>query len=344
MTAVVLDNLTKRFGEEVAVRNLSLEIKSGELVGFLGPSGCGKTTTLRMIAGLLYPTGGDITFDGVSVLDLPAERRGAVMVFQNHALFPYMDVLENVGFGLRMRKFPKEEIRSRGERMLDMVRLRGYEHRRPSQLSGGQQQRVALARALVVEPRLLLLDEPLSNLDAHLRYEMRELILELQRELRITTIFVTHDQQEAVILSDRTAVIFEGVLQQYGGPREFYENPASERIAKFFGAENFLEGVKTGGRIDTRIGELEIGEDAAPDGSVVISIRPNSIVIGGNEKNAFVGVVTDQLYIGNHTRIWVEIEGCAFQVLGAAHETYSVGDNVEVGFPPERLVVVGRYP
>ena len=344
MTAVVLDNLTKRFGDELAVRNLSLEIKSGELVGFLGPSGCGKTTTLRMIAGLLYPTGGDITFDGDSVLDLPAEHRGAVMVFQNHALFPYMDVLENVGFGLRMRKYPKEEIRSRGERMLDMVRLRGYEHRRPSQLSGGQQQRVALARALVVEPRLLLLDEPLSNLDAHLRYEMRELILELQRELRITTIFVTHDQQEAVILSDRTAVIFEGVLQQYGGPREFYENPASERIAKFFGAENFLEGVKTCGRVDTRIGELKIGEDAAPDGSVVISIRPNSIVIGGNEENAFVGVVTDQLYIGNHTRIWVEIEGCAFQVLGAAHETYRVGDKVEVAFPPERLVVVGRYP
>lgn len=344
MTAVVLHNLTRRFGDELAVRNLSLEINSGELVGLLGPSGCGKTTTLKMIAGLLYPTQGDITFDGISVLDIPPENRGAVMVFQNHLLFPYMNVLDNVGFGLRMRKFPRDEIRNRAEKMLDMVHLRGYENRRPSELSGGQQQRVALARALVVEPRLLLLDEPLSNLDAHLRYEMRQLILELQRQLQITTIFVTHDQQEAVILSDRTAVIFDGVLQQYGRPREFYENPASERIAKFFGAENFLVGVKAGRRVDTRIGTLEIREDAAPDGNVTVSIRPNSIVVGGEGTNTFAGLVTDDLYVGNHTHIWIEIYGCAFQILGTAHDSYSVGDKVEVTFPPERLVIVGRDP
>ena len=258
MTTVVLRNLTKRFGgDEPAVQNLSLEIKSGELVGLLGPSGCGKTTTLKMIAGLLYPTEGDITFDGVSVLDIPTEKRGAVMVFQNHLLFPYMNVFDNIGFGLRMRKIRKDEIFDRADKMLEMVYLRGFESRRPSELSGGQQQRVALARALVTEPRLLLLDEPLSNLDAHLRYEMRELILELQRKLKITTIFVTHDQQEAVILADRTALIFDGVLQQYGGPREFYENPASESVAKFFGAENFLEGVKTGTWAETRIGNMQ---------------------------------------------------------------------------------------
>ena len=345
MTAVVLQNLTKRFGtDEPAVRNLSLDIPSGELVGFLGPSGCGKTTTLKMIAGLLYPTEGDITFDGVSVLDIPPEKRGAVMVFQNHLLFPYMSVLDNVGFGLRMRKFPKHEVNGRAEKMLDMVHLRGLENRRPSELSGGQQQRVALARALVTEPRLLLLDEPLSNLDAHLRYEMRELILELQRELKITTIFVTHDQQEAVILADRTAVIFDGVLQQFGGPREFYENPASERVAKFFGAENFLEGVKTGSRIDTRIGKLEIREEAAPDGDVMISIRPNSIVVGGDGANTFTASVTDSLYIGNHTRIWAEINGCVFQILGTAHDSYSVGDKVGITLPPDRLVIVGRDP
>ena len=344
MTAVVLHALTKRFGDELAVRNLSLEINSGEMIGFLGPSGCGKTTTLKLIAGLLYPTHGDITFDGVSVLDIPPEKRGAVMVFQNHALFPYMNVLDNVGFGLRMRRVHIEEIRTRSKAMLDMVHLLGYENRRPSQLSGGQQQRVALARALVVEPRLLLLDEPLSNLDAHLRYEMRELILGLQRELEITTIFVTHDQQEAVILSDRTAVIFDGVLQQYGRPREFYENPGSERIAKFFGAENFLEGFKTGGHVDTRIGMLEIDGNAAPDGNVMISIRPNSIVVGGNGSNVFVGEVTNHLYVGNHTRVWVEIKGCTFQILATAHDSYGIGENVRVSFPADRLVFVGGHP
>ncbi len=343
MTAVDLRNLTKRFGgDEPAVQNLSLEIKSGEFVGLLGPSGCGKTTTLKMIAGLLYPTEGDITFDGVSVLDIATEKRGAVMVFQNHLLFPYMNVLDNIGFGLRMRKIRKDEIFDRADRILNMVYLRGFESRRPSELSGGQQQRVALARALVTEPRLLLLDEPLSNLDAHLRYEMRELILELQRNLKITTIFVTHDQQEAVILADRTALIFDGVLQQYSGPREFYENPASESVAKFFGAENFLEGVKTGTWIETRIGKMQMSGNVAADGDVIISIRPNSIVIGGDGPNTFTALVTDTLYIGTHTRIWAEVGGCKFQILGAAHDKYKVGDKVKITLPPERLLVVPR--
>ena len=344
MTAVALINLTKRFNsDEPAVNNLSLDIKSGELVGFLGPSGCGKTTTLKMIAGLLYPTGGDITFDGVSVLDIPPEQRGAVMVFQHHLLFPYMNVADNVGFGLRMRNLPKEIILERVQKMLELVHLGGFENRRPTELSGGQQQRVALARALVTEPRLLLLDEPLSNLDAHLRYEMRELILQLQRKTKITTIFVTHDQQEAVILADRTALVFDGILQQYAKPRDFYENPASERVASFFGAENFLDGVKTGNQVKTRIGSLEINADATPDGNVVVSIRPNCCKIReGDEINTFPATIKDSLYMGTDTRIWADINGFGIQLLVDAQAQYGPGDRVKISLPPERLLIVPR--
>lgn len=344
MTAVGLHNLTMRFGggNEAAVHNLSLEIKSGELVGFLGPSGCGKTTTLKLIAGLLYPTEGDVTFDGTSILDIPPEQRGAVMVFQNHLLFPYMSVIENVGFGLRMRKMPKGVIRERSERMLELVKLRGFESRRPSELSGGQQQRVALARALVTEPRLLLLDEPLSNLDAHLRYEMRELILKLQRQLKITTIFVTHDQQEAVILADRTALIFEGVLQQYGRPRDFYERPASQRVARFFGAENFIAGERTSTRVTTPIGVLNVKDVEGPQGPVLVSIRPESIVVGKDGPNSFEAVVKESLYSGIYTRLWLDIAGCEFQAMHTAHVSLARGDRLKVAFPPDRLVVLPR--
>ncbi|MCZ7545363.1 MAG: ABC transporter ATP-binding protein [Anaerolineae bacterium] len=227
MTQVTLENLTRRFGDVTAVDNLNLEIDSGELVAFLGPSGCGKTTTLRMIAGLLEPTSGDVKFDGASILDTPVEKRGAVMVFQQHLLFANMNVEKNVGFGLRMRGVDRAAIRKRVAEMLDLVRLSGFEDRRPEELSGGQQQRVALARALVVEPRVLLLDEPLANLDANLRLEMRDLIRNIQRRMQITTIFVTHDQEEAVMLADRVALMFDGVIQQYTPPRAFYERPAN---------------------------------------------------------------------------------------------------------------------
>ena len=341
MTAVVLHNLTKRFGSEVAaVDNLCLEIKSGELVGFLGPSGCGKTTTLKMVAGLLHPTDGDITFDGLSVLDIPPERRGAVMVFQNHLLFPYMNVIDNVSFGLRMRNLPKRATHERARHMLDLVRLSGFEQRRPTELSGGQQQRVALARALVTEPRLLLLDEPLSNLDAHLRYEMRELILSLQRKLKITTIFVTHDQQEAVILSDRTAVIFQGILQQFGKPRDFYERPASERVARFFGTENFLEGVLSGGAVETSLGKLELTDCQQTEGRVLVSIRPDAIVVNGAGTNTLDATVISSLYSGTNTRLSLDIAGIELQAIESAHVKYAPGDRVTVTFPPERVVLI----
>lgn len=266
------------------------------------------------------------------------------MVFQNHLLFPYMSVLENVGFGLRMRKLSASVIRRKSTEMLEAVRLQGFEDRRPAELSGGQHQRVALARALVTEPRLLLLDEPLSNLDAHLRYEMRELILRLQRSLKITTIFVTHDQLEAVLLADRIALIFDGVLHQFGRPRDLYENPVSERVARFFGAENFVEGVKRGDRLETAIGTLSAIDTTAPDGPVFVSIRPECCELAGNDGavNVLKGRIKEIVYQGTNTRIWIESNGTRLQLLCSAHTELHVGQEVRVRLPSERLVVVPR--
>ncbi|MEO1444181.1 MAG: ABC transporter ATP-binding protein, partial [Chloroflexota bacterium] len=210
MTQVTLHSLTKTYNDVPVVNQLNLEIETGKLTALLGPSGSGKTTTMKMIAGLLRPNGGDIQFNGQSILKIPPEKRGAVMVFQNYLLFPYMSVGDNIGFGLKMRGESKDVIQKRVAEMLELVQLPGIEERRPKQLSGGQQQRVALARALIVQPNVLLLDEPLSNLDAHLRDEMRDLIMGIQQDMSITTVFVTHDQEEAVVLADRIALLFEG--------------------------------------------------------------------------------------------------------------------------------------
>ena len=256
MTQVTLSGLTKIFDQKSppAVDNLDLEIESGKLTALLGPSGCGKTTTMKMIAGLLRPTAGDILFDGDSILSIKPEERGAVMVFQNYLLFPYMNIADNIGFGLKMRKVNKKEIRSRVEDMLDLVQLPGFEDRKPNQLSGGQQQRIALARALIVQPNVLLLDEPLSNLDAHLRDEMRVLIRRIQTEMGITTVFVTHDQEEAVVLADKVALLFDGRLQQFDAPDSFYDTPNTVDIATFFGGTNFIPGYYLDGTITTDIG------------------------------------------------------------------------------------------
>ncbi len=281
MTEVQLHRLNKQYGNQHhAVVDLSLVAPCGQITALLGPSGCGKTTVLKMIAGLLPPTSGDITFDGQSVRQVPPEKRGAVMAFQNHLLFPHLNVADNIAFGLKMRGEPGAAIRQRVEEMLELVRLTGYGRRQPHQLSGGQKQRVALARALIVQPKVLLLDEPLSNLDAHLRIEMRDLIFSLQRQLGITTIVVTHDQEEAVILADRVALIFDGKLQQVGEPADFYERPLTEPIARFFGSVNFIPGVKHGSCVQTSLGTFPwAGADDVPDGPVKLTIRPESVLL-----------------------------------------------------------------
>lgn len=240
MASIKIDNVQKAFGKVIAVDHLNLEIKDGEFFTFLGPSGCGKTTTLRMIAGFYYPTKGIVRFGDKDMTRVPPEKRNTGMVFQNYALFPHMTVFENVAFGLKVRKVPASELKTRVQEVLRKVRLEKYSDRQVSQLSGGQQQRVALARALVIEPEILLLDEPLSNLDAKLRDEMRSEILRLQKEYKITTIYVTHDQAEALSMSDRIAVFNYGVCHQVGTPSEIYNEPVNDFVASFIGEINLL--------------------------------------------------------------------------------------------------------
>ena len=343
MTHVSLIGLTKVFDDSlVAVDNLNLEIESGNLTALLGPSGCGKTTTMKMIAGLLRPNAGDIYFDGNSILNIAPEKRGAVMVFQNYLLFPYMNVGDNIGFGLKMRGVNKKEIASRVAEMLELVQLPGIEKRKPTQLSGGQQQRVALARALIVEPNLLLLDEPLSNLDAHLRDEMRELVRNIQREFGITTIFVTHDQEEAVVLADKIALIFDGVLQQYAQPSTFFEEPSSVAISRFFGGLNFLPGSYADGGIHCACGQFQTPRSGVAAGKATLSIRPEAIQMGGQRHNDAQGIILSHVYVGRYARFRVQLGEHVVEAVtepGQVHH-FQDGSEVTLHFPPEKIWVL----
>ncbi len=342
MVEVRLHDLTKRFHPkkpDAAVHKLNLTIGTGKITVLLGPSGCGKTTTLKMIAGLLHPSGGDITFDGQSVVAIPAERRGAVMVFQNQLLFPYMSVGENVGFGLAIRGYDKPAIRRRVEEMLERVQLPGLADRRPHQLSGGQQQRVALARSLIVEPRVFLLDEPLSNLDAHLRDEMRELIFDLQRQSRITTILVTHDQQEAVVMADRIALMFDGRLRQYDVPSAFYTCPADVPTARFFGGVNFVPGLKRGEIVETAMGTFCVSTACRQqDGPGVITVRPEDLRLNGDGAGV-EGQVLSSTYMGVHTRFSVRVGDVRLEIVqeAASVDRFHLGDTVRVQIPPDKI-------
>jgi ABC-type Fe3+/spermidine/putrescine transport system ATPase subunit len=348
MTRLNLNNLSKVYpgADEAAVDDFSLAIESGGLTALLGPSGCGKTTTMKMIAGLLKPTAGDIQFDGESVLAIPAEKRGAMMVFQNYLLFPYMSVGDNVGFGLKMRDVKKDVIKKQVAEMLELVQLPGIGDRKPSQLSGGQQQRVALARALILEPKILLLDEPLSNLDAHLRDEMRELIRGIQQKLGITMVFVTHDQEEAVVLAEHIALIFEGVLQQYDTPEKFYESPATERVARFFGGVNFIPGTRQGDIVETAFGSFNASSGVANSGNVLISIRPESVEmhLDGVSENSLPAKVISHVYVGTHTRYKVAVGDLELEVVTEpeAVRKYRDGDDVQLKLPVDKIWVLPK--
>ena len=345
MTHVSIRGLTKTYlGEtEPALDQLSLEIASGELTALLGPSGCGKTTTMKMIAGLLLQTAGDVLFDGKSILNEKPEHRGVVMVFQNYLLFPYMSVADNIGFGLKMRKTDKSEIDRRVGEMLDLVKLPDLGKRRPSELSGGQQQRVALARALIVQPNVLLLDEPLSNLDAHLRFEMRDLIRSLQQELGITTIFVTHDQEEAVVLADKVALILDGRLKQYDDPKNFYKRPIDQATARFFGGQNFIEGMSKGDKFSSGIGELALPVGAQV-GKGVLTFRPENILLGSaaTKENRLTAKIVDRIYLGTHTRLKLGIGGQEITALANpdAVEGLGIGDSVAASLPVSAVWVL----
>jgi len=300
MSKVSLECLKKTFGSSVAVADFSLDIADGELMAFLGPSGCGKTTTLRMIAGFIAPTSGTIRIGDDDVTHRPVHQRNTGMVFQRYALFPHMTVSENVLFGLEMHKVELGERDRRMRAALDMVRMTAFHDRYPRQLSGGQQQRVAIARALAIQPRLFLLDEPLSNLDAKLRVEVREEIRALQRDLGLTTIFVTHDQEEALAIADRMAIMHDGKVQQIGSPKAVYEHPANVFVADFLGKMNFFDGRADGtGRFCTDTHDLFIG-DTNP-ATTKVGVRPERIVLAPSPQgeNALPGLVDSIIYLGS---------------------------------------------
>ncbi|ASJ09535.1 spermidine/putrescine ABC transporter ATP-binding protein [Thermococcus siculi] len=311
MVDVKLENIVKTFGETVALKGIDLHIKAGELFTLLGPSGCGKSTTLRIIAGLDFPDSGTIYFGDEEVTYLPSSKRGAVLVFQNYALWPHMSVFDNVAYGLKLRKLPKEEIRKKVEWALELVKLKGFEDRYPTQLSGGQQQRVAIARALVVEPKVLLLDEPLSNLDAKLRLEMRSEIRRIQRELGITVIYVTHDQEEAMAISDRIAVMNVGTVEQVGTPKEIYETPRTEFVASFMGKTNVIPAKvveRNGDRVTVEFEGIRLDglHYTEKSDDVVIVIRPERIKLHPVENAvSFTGTVDLVEYYG----FFIEVVG-----------------------------------
>lgn len=334
-----LDGVSYRYGRgDPALRDLSLTVEPGELVALLGPSGCGKTTALKIIAGLLPPTTGDVLVDGDSVLGTPPEKRRAAMVFQKSLLFPHMSVADNVGFGLRMRGAQKQDSESRIQEALHQVQMGGFADRRPGELSGGQQQRVALARALVTEPRLLLLDEPLSALDANLRSEMRELIKSLQRDGGYTTVFVTHDQEEAVVLADRIALLFDGELQMYDHPQAFYDRPTSREVAKFFGAANFLDGHAENGTIHTPLGKLKLS-NPGPTGDVTLTVRPEAVRLESGE-NSFATRIASVTYLGTQVNYTLETNGTKLRASLPPHVRLEVGDEVTARLPAESLWVL----
>ena len=316
MARLELDRLVKSYGrgtEAAAVRDLSLEVNDGELVCLLGPSGCGKTTTLRIIGGFLRPDSGDVRIDGLSVLGQPPERRPTAMVFQRYALWPHMSVFDNVAFGLQVRRRPRHEVRRRVEETLELVGLPGLGRRHPAQLSGGQQQRVALARALVLEPRILLLDEPLSNLDAQLRVYMRSELTAIQRRVGITTVFVTHDQEEAMSIADRIAVMNLGVLEQMAAPEELYAEPASLFVATFIGTMNRLDAYLNGdGQL--RAGPFRVvAPDGVPSGALVAGIRPEDLVLlaedGDHARQGVPAHIEHVVDLGHYRRVTLTVDG-----------------------------------
>ena len=342
MTNVSIKNLTKIYqGSTVpSLKNLSLEINSGTLTSIIGPSGCGKTTTLKIIAGLINHTSGDVAFDGKSILQVKPEKRGAVMVFQNHLLFPYMNIHENVGFGLRMRNLNKTEINKKIIEMLELVRLPNIENRMPKELSGGEQQRVALARALIVQPKVLLLDEPLSNLDNHLRIEMRNLITDLQKKFEITTIFVTHDQEEAVEISDKIALVLNGKLEQFDQPENFFKKPINMKTARFFGCKNFINGISKNNKFMSSIGEFYLPKDLPSNGGFLI-LRPENIQIGKDDKNinTMKVKVIEKIFLGKQTRLKLAIKDEIFEATFNPNETKNLieGNDIYVNIPPSCL-------
>ena len=329
MAHLELQNLVKRYGATYAVHHVSLAVHDSEMICLLGPSGCGKTTTLRMIGGFITPDEGDILIDGRSVVKDPPERRPTGMVFQRYTLWPHMDIYHNVAFGLELRRKSHAEIDRAVRGALELVGLPGVEKRNPSQLSGGQQQRVALARALVLEPRILLLDEPLSNLDAQLRIRMREEITAIQRRVGITSVFVTHDQEEALSIADRIAVMSNGVLVQLATPSVLYSEPATLFVATFIGTMNLIEGGATdNGQVAAGPFRLPLpvaGASVAPDSKLTLALRPEDVVVAPASQDGAPARITQAIDLGHYRRLTAEADGATLTIYAPKTQDVTLG-------------------
>ena len=355
MAFLELRHVRKAFGAAAAVEDFSLAAERGEFVSFLGPSGCGKTTTLRMIAGFERPTSGSIGINEVDVTNRPPNQRNVGMVFQSYALFPNMTIAQNVGYGLKVRKMPKPDIQRRVGELLELIKLPEKGDRYPHQLSGGQQQRVALARALAFEPQILLLDEPLSALDAKIRIVLRKEIRDIQRQLGITTVYVTHDQEEALQLSDRVVVMSEGRIEQIGTPADIYNFPATPFVASFVGTLNLVAArvleagtgrLSVDGQEIRAAGPITEGRDGS---TVTLALRPESIELGeGGGSNHFRGTVEDTSFLGSIVRIRVRLGDQTTVSLDTFNDPHltppPVGGTVTISFPSEACLVVGAGP
>ncbi len=353
---LVLNNLVKVFGTGknavYAVNNVDLEVKKGDLVTLLGPSGCGKTTTLRMIAGFEIPTSGSIHIDGEEVSTTPPNQRPTTMVFQNYALFPHLTVFENIAYGLKIRRDSADDIRRKTEEIMGLVGLEGFEKRSPAQLSGGQQQRVSLARSLIMEPKVLLLDEPLSNLDAKLRVSTRLEIRKIQQRVGITSVYVTHDQEEAMTLSDRVVIMHNGKIMQIGNPQEIYAHPVNRFVADFIGKANFIRGHITAMRPGNAL-EIElmgkkiivtVKNDAFTVGAgVLLVLRPEAVRLESKKPDTLTGIIREAVYLGSQMVYEVDMADTIITVEIAnpqEHVVFGIGEEVTLTFQEKNLHIL----
>lgn len=339
---IEIKNLTKKFGEDIVVDDINVSIEEKEFLTLLGPSGCGKTTTLRMIGGFEYPTSGDILFQGKSIKDVPPYERNINTVFQKYALFPHLDVYENIAFGLRLKGIDDKRIKDKVVKMLELVNLLGYEKRKISALSGGQQQRIAIARALVNEPKVLLLDEPLGALDLKLRKDMQLELKEMQQDLGITFIYVTHDQEEALTMSDKIIVMNNGRIQQIGSPTDIYNEPENAFVADFIGESNIIPAIM---REDFKVEFLGnlfncVDKGFSINKSVDVVIRPEDIEITNEDKGVIKGIVTSTVFKGVHYEMWVESGD--FEWLIQSTKAWNVGARVGLNVEPDLIHVMNR--
>ena len=343
MSYVDLKNIAVSYdGKSNILEGLNLEIEKGELVSLLGPSGCGKTTTLRVIAGYIEPKSGDLLVNDQNYTKIPVHKRNFGIVFQSYALFPHLTVFENVAFGLKMKKTDKETTAKKVNEMLEICGLTEYKDRYPKQMSGGQRQRVALARALVIEPNLLLLDEPLSNLDAKLRIQMRVEIKRLQKKLNITTVFVTHDQEECFSISDRVAVMNNGIIEQYDTPENIYAKPKTEFVARFIGFENFIDVIKKDENRYEANGTIFHVDEKVGNAVSKMTIRPDDIEIVKemSAENGISGKVLVRTFLGKSYQYEVESDFGRLVVNGSDTDVYETGDSIYLNLPSHKIVLV----